>query len=144
MRFKCNGSSQRQTLGHNDDSLTRCRLPHVQTCTHLTQTLPKTNLTRLPAPHLGTTAPSTIIHLHRFADDNQPAVFLLVAPPNDNRPPRGASRDASPGQAWLQISDLALIPIVRIPPTGSITSDFHKNTNTQLLPRAHIVPFVLF
>jgi hypothetical protein len=40
----------------------------------------------------------------------------LVAPPTDNRLPRGASRVASPGQAQLQIFDLALIPIVGIDP----------------------------
>ena len=41
-----------------------------------------------------------------------PCRLLRVAPPSDVRPPRGASLVASPGQAWLQIFDLALIPIV--------------------------------
>jgi hypothetical protein len=87
--------------------------------------------------HSAPPLPSTIIHLHLHADDitqlpppcrfaqRQSLVastmaacspFPLVGLPTDDRPPRGSSSVASPGQARLQFFDLALIPIVGICP----------------------------
>jgi hypothetical protein len=57
--FNCNGSSQKQALGHNDDSQTR-RWHDVRTCMPMTpwHTLSRIMIfMRLPAPHLGTTSP---------------------------------------------------------------------------------------
>lgn len=65
--FNCNEPSQRRVLGNDDDSHRRRQLNvHSRTL----PTPPKMNLTRLPAPHLGTTAPSTIIHLHQLVNDS--------------------------------------------------------------------------
>jgi hypothetical protein len=79
-----------------------------------------------------------IIHHHRLADDKRLVAFsmslrqatiahrlahdgvLVVSIRSFRRPtvarPEALVRVASPGQAWLQIFDLALIPIVGIHP----------------------------
>ena len=96
-------------------------------------------LTRLPAPHLDTTASSTIIQFHRLADD-APRRLLRVVLLNDDCPPRGASRVASPGQAWLQIFNLALIPIVGIRPLDRSHQTRRTHDTKNLLPGARIAP----
>jgi hypothetical protein len=103
----------------------------------LTKNPRTTILTRLPVPHLGTTSPINDHPPPCLANDDtlstlpccsteqrSPAASLRTArrllhpaaSPSDGRLPRGASRVASPGQAWLQILNLALIPIVGIRP----------------------------
>jgi hypothetical protein len=117
-RFNCNGSSQKQALGHNDDSDTRRRL-NVHTCMPMTpsDTLSRTTiLTRLRAPHLGTTSPindhpspayrrqlspppsCSIEYDHPLTCGRCRTRHLhLVAPSTDNRSPRGASTGRLPG-----------------------------------------------
>jgi hypothetical protein len=79
---------------------------------------------RLLMQHLGTTSPINDhpppppCRRHDPVASTMAACspFQPVGLPTDDHPPRGASRVASPGQAQLQIFDLALIPIVVICP----------------------------
>jgi hypothetical protein len=137
-RFNCNRSSQKQALGHNDDSQTQHQL-NVPTHTHLTlQTLldddldetpgtaPRNHLshqrssssttspTTMPCRHLRVAPPSTITR--RLTDDGVLAIFTRSLRRPTIARPKALAWVASPGQAQLQIFDLALIPIVGICP----------------------------
>jgi hypothetical protein len=97
------------------DSTTTARVD-MHTLDSLTHPTPsKTTLTKLPDGDLNKTPGTAPRHhlSHQRSSTNTtlltttPCRPFLVAPLSNDRPPRGASRVTSPGQAWLQIFDLA-------------------------------------
>ena len=105
--------------------------------------------------HITAPPPPSTISIHRLADDTPPSSTMSSAerqshdPPRrcttqrQHRPPRGTSRVATPGQARLQIN-LALIPIVGILPTGSITSNHDEHAHAETFAKGTCGASLLF